>query len=71
MQKEVDPRIVIAVIAVAVIVLGVLLWRQFGTSAATGAAVSPQQAGLGRPMYPPGQGAAPGGLPPGGSPPGR
>lgn len=68
MKREIDTRAAIALIAVVVIVLGVVIWRQFGNSAASSTAISPQQAGLGRPMYPPGAGAALGSAPGSGSP---
>lgn len=49
MKKEVDPRLVIVIIAVVVAVLGFGAWRMW---AVPGGLKSPKEAGLGRPMKP-------------------
>ena len=60
MKKEMNARMVIAVIAVLVVVVGFFGWRMFASNPGSGGdKLSPQQAGLGKPLYPAGQGQTP------------
>ena len=52
MRKELDPRIAIAVVAILVVIIGVFAWRRVFTNPASGGPISPQEAGLGKPVYP-------------------
>ena len=65
MKNDIDNRLVIAIVAALVLVLGFFGWRMF-TSGSGGAKVSPQQAGLGKPLYPAGQSQTPNSTPPAG-----
>ena len=66
MKKEVDTRIVIAIIAVLVIAIGIFGWRMFAPKGEGGNNLTPRQAGLGKPVYPSGgQGQLPNSASPG------
>lgn len=67
MKKEMDSRLVIGIIAALVLVLGFFGWRMFAGSGSSNNKLSPQEAGLGKPVYPAG-GATPGQPSPGGTP---
>lgn len=58
MKKELDPRLLIGLIAVLMIIIGIVGWRMFAPRP-EGASLSPEEAGLGKPMYPAGQNPAP------------
>ncbi len=49
MQREINPRIVVAIIAVIVVIVGAVAWRMFGGG---GGQQTAAQAGLGKPMHP-------------------
>jgi hypothetical protein len=53
MKKEIDTRIVIAVIAVLVVAVGIFGWRMFAPRGG-GNNLTPQEAGLGKPVFPSG-----------------
>ncbi len=52
MKKTIDPRMGIAVVAVAVIILVFFAYHFYANNPSSGTAVSPQSAGLGKPVYP-------------------
>lgn len=52
MKKEIDPRLVTALIAVVVIIVVFFGYREFGGSSSGNKALTPQQAGLGKPVLP-------------------
>jgi hypothetical protein len=59
MKKEIDTRLMIAVIALVVIAVGFMGWRMFAPRG-EGSNLSPAEAGLGKPVYPStGQGQPP------------
>lgn len=49
MKREIDSKFFIGLIAVVVIVVGIIAWRQFG---ARSGQMTAAQAGLGKPMHP-------------------
>ncbi|CCW34754.1 hypothetical protein CTKA_00227 [Chthonomonas calidirosea] len=51
MQKEIHPGIVAAIVIVLVVIIGLLALRMFHSPAA-GRPLTPQQAGLGKPVLP-------------------
>lgn len=53
MKKEIDNRLVIALVAVLVLIVGFFGWRMFAPRP-EGSTLSPQEAGLGKPLYPAG-----------------
>ncbi len=52
MKKEIDPRLVYGVIGLVVLIVGFILYRNFTNSPSAGGAITPQQAGLGKPVLP-------------------
>ncbi len=52
MKKNIDPKIITTVLVLLVLVIGFLAYRQFANNPASSTAVSPQQAGLGKPVLP-------------------
>lgn len=54
MKKEVDTRLIIAVIAVVLITVGVFGWRMLAPRGGGSNNLTPKEAGLGKPVYPAG-----------------
>lgn len=52
MKKTIDPRMGMAVVAIAVVILVFFAYHFFASNPSSGTAVSPQSAGLGKPVYP-------------------
>ncbi len=52
MKKELDQRLVYGAIGLIVLILVIVLYRNFTNSPASGGAITPQQAGLGKPVLP-------------------
>ncbi len=52
MKKEIDQRLVYGVVGFIVLILVFVLYRNFTNSPASGGAITPQQAGLGKPVLP-------------------
>lgn len=71
MKRELPMGLVAAIICLLVIGIGWYAWRAFLSSPAQGTAISPQQAGLGKPVYPPGMAQTSGSGPSSGSPEGK
>ncbi len=58
MKSQVNTRVFVALIVVVVVIVFVVAYRQFANNPAGGSAISAQQAGLGKPVYPHIPGAA-------------
>lgn len=52
MKQQVNPKIFFAIIAALVVALGAIAARQFGLGKGSDKPLTPEQAGLGKPMYP-------------------